>query len=299
MSFTYHPTTFLDAEVSVFKNVKATTPMKTITYRDWVFSTDKDLRHEVEKIRAEKCLKKRQILKRELLCITGSGVIINNRSDNNLKEHNGYILVDIDYKDNRHLKKDFFKLKEKVFSKIDEVCYAGLSVSGQGYYLIIRLENPKRHIQYFHFISNWFKDSEDINIDGSCVNMSRLRLFSIDDNPYINEQAKVLKESLLIEVKKPSIKVENSNTDIDKLVNKIEASGISIAPNYEDYLKLAIVFYNELGEGGRNYFHRVCCLDSKYNSKDCDNLYDDISKRNYTNCTLGTLIFLMQQSNII
>ena len=98
---------------------------------------------------------------------------------------------------------------------------------------------------------------------------------------------------------KPSIKVENSNTDIDKLVSKIEASGISIAPNYEDYLKLAIVFYNELGEGGRNYFHRVCCLDSKYNSKDCDNLYDDISKRNYTDCTLGTLIFLMQQSNVI
>ena len=102
-----------------------------------------------------------------------------------------------------------------------------------------------------------------------------------------------------VKYNKPSIKVENSNTDIDKLVNKIEASGISIAPNYEDYLKLAIVFYNELGEGGRNYFHRVCCLDSKYNSKDCDNLYDDISKRNYTNCTLGTLIFLMQQSNII
>ena len=35
------------------------------------------------------------------------------------------------------------------------------------------------------------------------------------------------------------------------------------------------------------------------NLKDCDNLYDDISKRNYTNCTLGTLIFLMQQSNVI
>ncbi|MBT3753434.1 MAG: hypothetical protein HOG23_00230 [Flavobacteriaceae bacterium] len=86
---------------------------------------------------------------------------------------------------------------------------------------------------------------------------------------------------------------------MDKLVNKIEASGISIAPNYKDYLKLAIVFYNELGKGGRNYFHRVCCLDSKYNSKDCDNLYDDISKRNYTDCTLGTLIFLMQQSNVI
>jgi len=47
-----------------------------------------------------------------------------------------------------------------------------------------------------------------------------LRLFSIDDNPYINEKATVLRESLLGKVKKPSIKVKNQNTDIVGLVAK-------------------------------------------------------------------------------
>ena len=92
-------------------------------------------------------------------------VITNTRTDENLEEHNGYILIDIDYKDNLHLKYEFYKLKEKVFNEIDKVCYAGLSVSGEGYYLIIRLENPIRHIEYFKFIKQWFKDGKDITID--------------------------------------------------------------------------------------------------------------------------------------
>lgn len=126
-----------------------------------------------------------------------------------------------------------------------------------------------------------------------------MRFYSVDENPHINEEALILKESQLNEIKKPSIKFQHSNTDIDKLVKKIEASGISIAPDYDQYLKLAIVFYNELGEDGRNYFHRVCFLDSKYDSKDCDEIFDDISKRNYTGCSAGTLIYYMKQSNII
>ena len=273
--------------------------MKTITFREWIFCQDKDLIEKVEKIRAEKCFKKRNLLKKQIKCITGSGVITNTRTEANLKEHNGYILIDIDYKENLHLKDEFYKLKEKVFEKIDTVCYAGLSVSGEGYYLIIKIEKPERHKEYFEFIKEWIKYGEDINIDESCKDVARLRLFSVDDNPYINEKATVLRESFLREVKKPSTKIQHSNTDIDKLVKKIEASGVSIAPEYDQYKKLAIVFANELGENGRDYFHRVCLLDSKYNSKDCNKIFDDMLKRNYTDCTLGTLIYYMQERNII
>ena len=109
----------------------------------------------------------------------------------------------------------------------------------------------------------------------------------------------LLRECFLREVKKPSTKVQHSNTDIDKLVKKIEASGVSIAPEYDQYKKLAIVFANELGENGRDYFHRVCLLDSKYNSKDCNKIFDDMLKRNYTDCTLGTLIYYMKHYNVI
>ena len=299
MSFVYHPTSFLDAKVSLFKNVKVTTPMKTITFRDWIFCKDEDLIDKVQNIRSENCPKKRKVLKEQIQCITGSGVITNTRSDENLKEHNGYILIDIDYKDNLHLKDEFYKLKEKVFEEIDTVCYAGLSVSGEGYYLIIKIEKPERHKEYFEFIKEWIKYGKDINIDESCKDVARLRLFSVDDNPYINEKATVLKKSFLREVKKPSTKVQHSNTDIDKLVKKIEASGVSIAPEYDQYKKLAIVFANELGENGRDYFHRVCLLDSKYNSKDCNKIFDDMLKRNYTDCTLGTLIYYMKHYNVI
>ena len=51
----------------------------------------------------------------------------------------------------------------------------------------------------------------------------------------------------------PSISknIYSSENDLTELVEKIEASGISIAPSYEEYLKLAIVFHSEQGENGR------------------------------------------------
>ena len=84
-----------------------------------------------------------------------------------------------------------------------------------------------------------------------------------------------------------------------ELVEKIEASRISIAPSYDEYLKLAIVFYNEHGEDGRGLYHRVCSLDPKYNSRDCDKQFTEVSKRGYTDCTIGTLLHLMKKYNVI
>ena len=297
MDFTFHPSTFLDAKVSLFENVYSLIPMKTITLRQWIFNKNETLISKVDKIRTEG----NDDLKPTLPCITGSGVIIGDREDQNLKNHNGFIIIDIDHKHNIHLKDDFFELKEKVFNDLKEICYAGLSVRGKGYYLIIRIENPKRHKEYFEYLSNWFKDAEDINIDTSTRNISRLRIFSVDDNPYINEKAVALKESILGQNEKYSVSksIYSSKNDLTELVEKIEASGISIAPSYDEYMKLAIVFHSEQGENGRGLYHRVCSLDSKYDLKDCDIQFDKVSKRDYTRCTKGTLLYLMKEYNVI
>ena len=298
MEFTYHPTTFLDAKVSLFENVYSQIPIKTITYRDWLFKEIEGLRDKVNRVRAEQ----NRELKLTLPCITGSGIITGSRADNNLKHHNGYIVIDIDYQDNKDFKEeDFSQLKEKVFSKINEICYAGHSVGGVGYYLIIGIENPYRHKEYFNYLASWFRYSEDINIDESGKNLSRLRYYSVDDKQYINENATILKESLLNKIKVPAISTRGaaSGINIIELVEKIEASGTSIAPSYDEYLKLAIVFYNELGEDGRGLYHRVCSLDPKYNSRDCDKQFTEVSKRGYTDCTIGTLVHLMKKHNVI
>ena len=299
MEFTYHPTTFLDAEISLFANTKSITPSNTITFRDWIFKENEGLRNKVNRVRAEQ----NSELKLTLPCITGSGTIIGTRADNNLKHHNGYIVIDIDYQDNEHFKEEnFSQLKEKVFRNINEICYAGHSAGGVGYYLIIGIENPYRHKEYFNYLANWFRYSEDINIDESGKNLSRLRYYSVDDNQYINESATILKESLLGNIKKLAAATQNrssENQDLTKLVEKIEASGTSIAPSYDEYLKLAIVFYNELGEDGRVLYHRVCSLDPKYKSRDCDKQFTEVSKRGYTDCTTGTLVHFMKRYNVI
>ena len=46
-------------------------------------------------------------------------------------------------------------------------------------------------------------------------------------------------------------------------------------------------------------FYRVFCLDSKYDSKDCDKQFNEVSKRNYTQCSKGTLVHLMKKYNVI
>ena len=298
MEFTYHPTTFLDAEVSLFENVFSPKPIKNITYRDWLFKENKGLMDKVNRVRAEQ----NSELKLTLPCITGSGIISDGRADNNLKHHNGCIVLDIDYKDNLHLKEEhFFKLKEKVFRKINEICYAGLSVRGKGYYLIIRIENPNRHKGYFEYLSRWFENAEEIKIDTSGRNIGRLRIYSVDDNPYINESATILKESVLNKITVPTISRRGaaSENNLVELVEKIESSGISVAPSYDEYLKLAIVFANEQGEIGRVLFHRVCSLDPSYNSRECDKQFNEVSKRNYTQCSKGTLVHLMKRYNVI
>ena len=298
MEFTYHPTTFLDAEVSLFENVYSQNPIKTITFRDWIFKENEGLRDKINRIRAEQ----NSELKQTLPCITGSGIISDGRADKNLKHHNGYIVLDIDEKENLHLKKeDFLQLKKKVFRKFSEICYAGHSAGGIGYYLIIGIENPNRHKEYFEYLASWFKDAEEINIDKTCKNLSRLRYYSVDDNPHINENATILKEIVLNKIAVPTVvrRVAASGNNLVELVEKIEAYGISIAPSYEEYLKLAIVFYNEQGEEGRDLFHRVCSLDPSYDAKDCDKQFNEVSKRNYTQCSKGTLVHLMKKYNVI
>jgi len=298
MEFTYHPSTFLDAEVSLFKDVFSPKPIKIITYRDWLFKEIDVLRNKVNRVRAEQ----NSDLKHTLPCITGSGTIIGTRADNNLKCHNGYIVIDIDYQHNEHFKEEYFsQLKENVFENISEICYAGHSAGGVGYYLIMGIENPHRHKEYFNYLASWFRYREDIIIDESGKNLSRLRYYSVDNKHYINENATILKESLLNKIKVPTISRRRAASDnnLVELVEKIEASGTSIAPSYNEYLKLAIVFYNELGEHGRGLYHRVCSLDPKYKSRDCDKQFNEVSKRGYTDCTIGTLVHLMKRYNII
>tara|TARA_B110000285_G_scaffold130566_2_gene146686 strand:+ start:2489 stop:3400 length:912 start_codon:yes stop_codon:yes gene_type:complete len=299
----FHPSTFLDAEVSMFENVKTSSSCGTTTFREWLFNDDVKLKELVNEIRAESDLKKRKELKSNLCCITGSGVFENGRSSSNIKTHNGYIVIDIDYQDNVHLGARYFSLIEDVFSKIDVVCYAGKSVSGNGYFLIIGIAYPDKHKLHFRYIQKWLK-VYDISIDKTCSNVDRLRIYSYSDNYYINENATILnsydKEVNTVRKQVSTTKYSlNSDNEIESLVEIIETSGVDIAESYSEYFNVGIALYNECGESGREYYHRICKFHSGYDEKDCDKRFNSIKAKGYSGVTKGTINYLMKQKNLI
>ena len=68
-------------------------------------------------------------------------------------------------------------------------------------------------------------------------------------------------------------------TDIDRVVQEIEANGVDIAPDYGMWVNVGFAIANGLGEQGRNFFHRVSRLHPDYDPANTD--------KQFTNCLNG------------
>ena len=111
--------------------------------------------------------------------------------------------IDVDKKDNLHVP-NFHELKAE-FTKIPNVAYCGLSVRGQGYFLIIPIADPVKHSQHFAWMEKWFLN-KGLNVDPSGVNINRLRYYSYDSKAYFNHNAKPLQAYYVPPVPKPKNK---------------------------------------------------------------------------------------------
>ena len=76
-------------------------------------------------------------------------------------------------------------------------------------------------------------------------------------SPIISNQSSVISES----------------SDLDYLVEVICASGIDIAPTYDEDTNLAFAIATDYGEAGRWAFHAICKLSQKYNETHADKIY--------------------------
>jgi hypothetical protein len=101
--------------------------------------------HQIQTLRSLEDKVRRDRIKASLPAITVSGSFHPSRKEEHLVKHSGLICIDIDLKGNEHIA-NFAALKEQLFH-IENVAYAGLSASGKGFFLIIPIAYPKRHIR--------------------------------------------------------------------------------------------------------------------------------------------------------
>jgi hypothetical protein len=283
----------LNIKVSCFENCQGTIPADVILL-SWLTS-DKH-RSKVENLRTIQDEPLQVVIKKSLPAITPSG-LFSHRDTDYLIDHSGFLVFDIDKKDNRHI--SFEGLKEQI-SHIPSVAYCGLSCRGLGFWGLVPIpkSTPQEHKQRFASLAKDFKVF-DINLDPSGSDITRLRIYSYDPEAYFNHNAK-LYTKILKPQRKESVRPVPTDTRerVEAVIAKIKRDKIDITEDYQIWLKIGCAFSDEFGEAGRGYFHAVSQSHPEYNPDKTDRLYDDILKHSYDKVSIGWFINLLKDYGI-
>lgn len=241
-------------KISLYKNAFDNVG-QTVFMEDVLFDTK--YKKKVEDFRkiTDPDKKREAKLKKPMYTVSG---VFSHRSKDGLLEHSGMICLDIDSKDNHGLNID-------VIRSLDWVYYAGLSISGSGYFVIVSISNPDKHEYHFDALVRDFSDM-GVKLDKSCRDVSRARFVSYDPEPYYNPKAEVYHNFLLPE--RSGRTYTDTGTNIERLARKTIDMGINITESYQDWFALACSLRNV--PNGREIFHRLSAIDSRYNFERCD-----------------------------
>lgn len=206
--------------------------------------------------------------KKRVPCVTLAGTF-STRRDDGLVDHSGLIAIDIDEL------QEPGKMKEKL-SKDPYVYAAFVSIGGKGLCVVFKITSSK-HREAFRGISEYLFNAYKVVVDPTSINVSRLRFVSYDPDLYLSSD-NVPKFTMYPKDKEPK-KIERIafvKTDFDEIINQIIGGRINLCENYHEWVRIAFALADHFGEAGRNDFHTVSSMSSKYEPSMCD--------RQYTNC---------------
>jgi hypothetical protein len=87
-------------------------------------------------------------------------------------------------------------------------------------------------------------------------------------------------------------------SDVEQIIQQIEANQIDIATAYSDWRNIGFAFADEFGESGRDYFHRISRFYADYSANDCDMQFDNCLKAKGQGISLKTFFYHAKQAGI-
>lgn len=251
--------------------------LNSIKYGKW--------KKQIEDIRTEENKAIRDRLKTKLPSATISGTFLE-RKEENLIEHSGYICIDIDY----------FTDKSALLD--DPYTYALFkSASGGGLAVIVKI-NPEKHKESYKWIRNYYYQSFGIVVDRAPSNPASLRFASFDPELFLNEKSKISKAAIAKPRKIHSLPIVIAGDMVAEMISECVNLGQNIAPDYDNYYKLAFALSDGFGENGRQWFHALCSVSEKYDSRHAEKQYNIALKGNKQGITVGTLYWMLKQVGI-
>lgn len=216
----------------------------------------------------------------------GQRVMVSRR-ESHLKQHTGWLAIDIDLQDNLQIT-DF----ESIFKLArfrPEIGLMMRSCSGTGYFGLVRLAYPERHKDQFKALLKEYA-AIGIMLDKACSNIGRVRFASWDDpeHIYINENVVPYKgleeeQSQLISLaSRQAYRSNRANAEyqvegnsnfweqrrvqdrlIEVIVQELVGNHRNITESYEDWVKAGWALRSH--PYGLDLFHQLSRCSSKYN----------------------------------
>lgn len=240
---------------------------------------------QIEQIRTEPDKTRRDALKRSLPAVTVSGTFVE-RKEELILQHSGFIQIDIDY----------FTDKSALLS--DPYTFALFkSASGGGLAGIVKVQ-PDKHKESFNWLRNYYYQAFGIKIDSAPQNPASLRFISYDPEIYINEKSRIAKTLLAKPKPVRSLPLVLPGDTVGEMIRECVNLGHDLAPDYDSYLRLGFAVADGFGETGRNWFHSLCSVSEKFDSRHADKQYDLCLKGNKTGITIGTLYWMLKNVGI-
>ena len=283
----------LDTEVSIFANYNTPSNPKQVSLLAWLQSGK--YWKEVETIRSISDKAERDRLKAKLPAITPSG-LFTYRHSKHLIRHSGFIQIDIDSKGNEDVL-NFQQLGEQL-RNITNMAYVGLSVSGRGWWGLMPVTHPEKHLSHFLALERDFA-RHGLQIDTKPKSAASLRGYSFDPEGYFNHDAVPyanLWQPPTYQYKACRIAGHVAER-VESCLLRIEAKGIDIAPFYVDWFAVCCALANTFGEQGRGYFHRLSCFYPDYRPQQSDRLYSICLRTSYR-YSIGTFFALCDLAGI-
>lgn len=216
----------------------------------------------------------------------GQRVMVSRR-ESHLKQHTGWLAIDIDLADNMQMSN--FENVRMICRFRPEIALLMRSCSGSGYFGLVKLAYPERHKEQFKALLREYA-AIGITLDKACSNIGRVRFASWDDpeHIYINENVVPYKglegeQSQLVSLaSRQTYRSHHENVGyrtednshfweqqraqdrlIEVIVQELVGNHRNIAESYDEWVKVGWALRSH--PYGIHLFHQLSRCSSKYN----------------------------------
>lgn len=212
---------------------------------------------------------KQEHAKKQCPMVTISGSFVGRKNDS-MRKHSGFIAMDVDKIENAE--------QVKALVANDKYLHAAFtSIRGKGVCLIFRIDGT-RHADAYNGLAAYLYEQYQIIVDQSGKNLARTRFVSYDPYMIHNAGSLLFKKYPPKPKAKREVKVVFVQSDFDAIIKQMYDRQINVCEDYTEWVSVAYSLISEFGESGRDYFHTLSSLSSKYNATDCDKQYDNCLK---------------------